>query len=349
MRAMRVLAFLLSLFLTLPAGGVRGTLTAEKSGLLSPEALKGLQALLAEAALTVSAEGCDLTLGDDLLLAARPGMLRSGEAAAALEQAPAPDIAALWALLEPRKAEKNETVDLNEAGKAASQWIYALPGEDWDALRAELASILGLPELAASRVPGKATFKRYFDRAGREIGAYFYTAQIEWNGMAREVRLEYGYQPQKGLYLAFRCPDEGQTDNLRLSLHGKRADAGWRLEGELRRVTPEETTVYAVKGKTDGKLTLTRSGAGSLRLTLARTADGADYRLERGDTLLLAGRASWEAAELPAREMGDSGDVNAALDKILARHLRAAAPEGWQQMLHYLATDALLSAGQKEE
>ena len=340
---MRVLALLLSLFLALPAGGVRLTLTAEKSDLLPAGALTGLQSALSRLALTLAAEGAEVTCGDGLLLAARPGALFTPEVYTPLPVETLPDPDALWETLEPWKTEVQETVDLQEAGKARSQAVYVLSAEDWKAL--------GLRGTIAE----KATFKRYFDSSGQPMGTYFYTSTLYADEEAREVRLEYGYQPEKGLYLAFRCPDEGQKNNLRISLHGRKADAGWTLEGELRQVTGGETAIYAVKGNTAGKLTLTSSEKINGRtvkyaLTLRMGAGTAEYQLTKGEDLLLVGHAAWEAAELPRRDKPENaGEIADSLAARLMELLQEAAPESWQQVLHALATDALIDAQKKGE
>ena len=340
---MRVLALLLSLFLSLPTGGVRLTLTAEKSDLLPAGALSGMQSVLSGLALTLSAAGCDVTYGDELLLAARPGALFTADTAASLPMETPPDLDALWEILEPWRTEVGETADLQEAGKARSQAVYVLSAEDWQAL--------GM----AGTIAEKATFKRYFDANGQILGGYFYTAALRLGDETREVRLQYGYQPEKGLYLAFRCPDEGQKNNLRISLHGRRTADGWTLEGELRRVTGGQTTVYAIKGKTEGKLTLTSSEKVNGRtvkhtLSLNMGAGTAEYRLTKGENLQLAGRAAWEAAELPRRDIPENtGEIADSLAARLMAILRDAAPENWQQVLHALAAEALIDAQKKGE
>ena len=338
----RVLALLLSLFLTLPAGGLRLTLTAERSDALSAGALSALQSLLSRTALTVSADGADVTCGDELLLAARPGALFTGDIASPQPAETVPDLDALWETLAPWRTEKAETADLQEAGKARSQAVYVLNAEEW--------KMLGLP----GEIAEKATFRRYFDGNGQPMGMYFYTASLRAEGQTREVRLEYGYQPDKGLYLAFRCPDEGQRNNLRISLHGRNSASGWWLEGEARQVSAGETTLYAVKGNTAGKLTLTGSERVNGRtvkhtLTLNAGQGEAAYQLARGDVLTLAGRADWEAAELADRTIPENtGDITEALAARLAAILRDAAPDSWQQLVHYLATDALINAQKGE-
>ena len=339
----RVLALLLSLFLSLPAGGLRLTLTAEKSDLLSAGALSGLQSVLSGMALTLAADGAEVIYGDELLLAARPGFLFTDDLSAPQPVEAVPDLETLWNILEPWKAEKEETADLQEAGKARSQAVYILTAEDWAAL--------GFP----GKIAEKATFKRYFDGNGQPLGAYFYTASLQTEEQTREVRLEYGYRAEKGLYLAFRCPDEAQKNNLRISLHGRKTASGWTLEGELRRGADGETTVYAVKGSTAGKLTLTgnekiKGRTVKRTLTLTRSQDGAEYRLAKGDDLTLAGRVTWEAAELPDRPIPDTeGNITEALAAHLAAILRAAAPESWQQLVHYLTVETLIDAQKKGE
>ena len=238
---MRVLALLLSLFLSLPAGGLRLTLTAEKSDLLSAGALSGLQSFLSGMALTFAADGAEVTYGDELLLAARPGFLFTDDLSAPQPVEAVPDLDALWEVLEPWKTEKEETADLQEAGKVRSQAVYILTAEDWAAL--------GFP----GKIAEKATFKRYFDGNGQPMGAYFYTASLQTEEQAREVRLEYGYQPDRGLYLAFRCPDSRGDDDTRLTLRARNSGGQWTINSEMRLVRNGETGTLTVSGRTGGR------------------------------------------------------------------------------------------------
>jgi len=370
---MKILAILLSLILSLPSGGITLTLTAENSDIFSAGALEALNALLAESSLTVSASGYDLNVAEEPLLRARmdgtDGVIACGEAAAPLtaELSAAGSVweaaEALGALLADWEKETGQSVDLQEAGTARRLLTYALTGEEWAAVWPQVMEILCAvtPEaqaLAELEITGKGTFKRYFDRDGQEMGAYFYAASAKLNGVTRELRLEYGAAPQKGLYIAFRCPAARGSSNIRLSLHAKNREGAYTVKGELRRTESGLTEVWSAEGRTDGALHLSvsRTADGktvSRGLTLTRTEEGASYALENGRQTWLAGRAAWQAAELPDAELpapiGEIARVGETLAERLLALLRAQAPDTWQQLVHYLATNALIDLQREVE
>ena len=367
---MKILALILSLLLALPAGGVRLTATATKSETLSPGALTAAQALLQEAALTISSDGYDLVCGDDLLLQARAdaagGFVACGNQAAPLAVA-AFGSADVWqtarelgALLASWEQEVGAAVDLQEAGVAARQLVYVLTGEEWAQVWPQAVQILCAcaPEaamLAEAQIVGKGTLKRYFDRDGNEMGLYFYAAELRVHGETREVRLEYGFQAGKGLYAAFRCPNKNETRNIRLALHGKKTKGGWSLNGSLRLIHDGDSEVYALDGRTDGtlKLSLNRKRGGDAAqyaLTLAMQAGGAQYQYQKEKRLALAGAVQWQAVALTeasaAAPNGDMAQVSTALAGRLLALARAASPDHWQELVHALATETLVNAQQ---
>ena len=355
---MKILALLLSLILSLPGGTLCFSAWVEGSDVFSVAALDGMNAALADARLVLSPEGYDLWSGDDLILWARPGVIASGDAAAPFDLPGTAETAlekarALGALLAEWEVEKQETVDLQEAGTARRYLRYVLGEEGFARMIPRIAELLELPALAEASITGKATLRRYFDREGNEFGAYFYAEKLHLNGVTREVRLEYGYQPEKGLYLAFRCPDSKGQTNTRLSLHMKRTEKGWSVTGEAR----DGTGVYTAQGRTYGTLTLTaaqKEEGKTLHHTLALDVleDGADFAYTREKTLLLTGTMRWNAETLPDR-VADAArnrlsDVAAAFAGRLLEALRQAAPDSWQQILHDMSPLAWVNA-QKEE
>ena len=355
---MRILAILLSLILSLPGVALRFGADVHSSQTFSEEALDGMNALLAGAELVLSPAGYDLSMGDQLLLWARNGMLAAGDAHAPLEAETLEGTAlerarALGALLAEWEIEKQDTIDLQEAGSARKYLRYVLGEDGWSRMWPQMAEILGLPELAGAAITGKGTLRRYFDRDGQEFGAYFYAEKLHLNGVTREVRLEYGFQPEKGLYLAFRCPDTRGQDNTRISLRAKRSGTGWTVTGELR----ENSGTYTIKGKTDGKLTLQASrkvngktAADSLALQI--TEGSAAYEYISNKITVLTGTLYWTPAVLPERDVpaasGTLEDVAAAVARPLLSILRQAAPDSWQQVLHDLSPAAWIDA-QKED
>ena len=343
---MRILAILLSWLLTLPGGGVMLSADAAASGVLSEAGLAGVRRVLAETRLIVSAQGFDLLAGDNLLLWARPEAVVCGGAAAPLTEDAAPGdalslAAEMGELLAPWMQEKAESVDLQEAGTARRQLVYTLEQEDFAALWPDISRALSLEGQDVS-LSGKATFKRYFTRDGQEIGAYFYAAALEINGQSREVRLEYGRQAGKGLYLAFRCPPADQGEDTRITLHARERTGGLTLNAELRETRDGKTVLWSLQGKTDGKLTLS---ADQTTLTLQMGGEQADYTLTRGKEKLLSGTVSWQEAALPSRQipepLRDMEAVSAALAPRLLDFLRREAPDSWQQVLHFLSPFSL--------
>ena len=373
---MKLFSLLLALLLALPNGGVRLRVTAAESGLMPPEAFSALNALLGEMALTLSPAGYDLRLGEEMLLQARmedgSGVMACGEAAAALAgEALAPGSLDAWAaapalgaLLQPWEKESAQKVDLKEGGTARRQLIYALTGEEWEQMWPQVMEVLcaltpAAEALREARIAGKGTLKRYFDGDGREMGAYFYAQSLQAGGETREVRLEYGLTPGKGLYLAFRCPTPREMRNTRIVLRAKRGGSGaYTLSADVRETEGGNLDAWLLEGKTDGKMTLSlaRRAAGRTAahsLTLQMGEGGADYVYRQGKRVWLSGRAVWQAAELEAAALpaanGEAADVANALAARLLAHLRAHAPEGWQQLIHYLATDALINAQREAE
>ena len=363
---MRILAVLLSLLFTLPGNAMRMTLSVQKSEVLSQIALDGLNALLGDLSLTVSPDGFDAVLGQEPILWARiageRAVLVSGDDACLSPVWSAGGSAwdaseALGELLSPWETEKKENADLKEAGTARVQKVYVLSGPEWAGLWPSVCGLLpdAIPEDV--QIPGKATFKRYFDRDGREMGAYFYTDGLSLDGRTCEVRLEYGLTPGKGFLLTFRCTFADGNDGVRIALHGRQGEKGWTLDGDFRETSGNVSLTLTLTGKTWDRLTLkqTRKQAGQSAVKTVSLAVGdkeADWEYREGSSLVLSGTAAWETAELPSRPVPKKTGTDVLfyrkLGLRLLENIRTAAPDSWQQLIHFVSGNALIEA-QKED
>ncbi|MBQ7455499.1 MAG: hypothetical protein IJS53_03550 [Clostridia bacterium] len=366
---MQLLCLFLSVLLALPAPALRLTAAATGSDTLPAGALSALEAVLDQTALTLTADAFRLDHAGEALLSARLGeALCCNDAACALDGVSigSADLAqtaqALGELLAPWEAQSEQAVDLQEAGSARTVFTYALTGEEWAELLPQAAALLGecLPgaeAIAGAEIVGKGTFKRYFDKDGREIGAYFYAAEVHLNGEAREVRLEYAMAPGKGFFVAFRCPNAKGTSDFRVSLHGKDRGGAYTLSGEIRRAAGADSDVVTLDGKTDGKLTINysrkRGGAtAAYALTLTLREGGADFTYALNRRAVLRGTLAWEAAEAPDLSLpapnADLEGVASALALRLYACMRAASPGHWQELAHALAAQTLIDAQAEE-
>lgn len=359
---MKVLVWLLSLLLALPAGETQFAFTADGGQTLSEAALAGLSAVLAETRLTLGADGCDLTCDGVPLAWARTGLIGSGDVAASTEMpglsGTAIDLAqALGRLLAPWETEKTDTIDLQEAGSARRRLQYVLGEEGWGRMAPQMADLLGIEALSDSTLTGKATFRRYFDRADQEIGAYFYAEKLRLEGVTREVRLEYGLQLDRGFYLAFRCPDSRGTTNTRLSIHLKRTQTGWTGSAEVRETLSGGSSQWTLKGSLPGTLTLEGGrkldGVSHKYALSLKTAEGEGaYAWTVDGARLLEGGVTWQPGALADRREisanADIAQVSAALAADLLDILRSAAPESWQQLLFAALPTAWIDV-QKED
>lgn len=121
------------------------------------------------------------------------------------------------------------SAELGGAVKAKTQLSYALSQAEWAEVWPKVCAVLGegLQEYA---LESKGTLRRYFDADGNEIGAYFYAEKVRIaENDVREVRLEYAFQAEKGLYVSFRCPNKNDTRNLRITLTAKRTERTDRI------------------------------------------------------------------------------------------------------------------------
>ena len=363
---MRFLSLLLVLLMAAPSGALRLTATIGDSELLSDGALSALSALSDGVGLTLSADGFDLDKNGELLLRARAddesGVIACGDTAA-LFDVPAAGETDVWtameelgALLSQWEKRREENVDLQEAGSARETCTYVLTGEEWANVWPQVTEILcrvtpSARTLSEAQISGKGTFKRYFAKDGTAVGGYFYAAEMTVNDVKREVRLEFGRQAGKGLYIAFRCPNARNTSNVRLVLHAQEHTGGWTLNGDLR-VTGSESTHYTAEGRTDGKLKLGWTApflgkATAYTLTLKTEEGESEFSLQRGTKTLLTGKAYREKADLPEIELTANADESAvakALSERIISLLISEQPENGMQLIHYLAIDQLLNA-----
>ena len=363
---MRFLSLLLALLMTAPSGALRLTATIGESELLSDGALAALSALADSTELRLSAEGFDLSKNGELLLCARAddksGVIACDDAAASFD-IPVAGEADVWttmeelgALLSPWEKRREESINLQEAGNAREVSTYALTGEEWANVWPQVTEILcrmtpSAQILAKAQINGKGTFKRYFAKDGTVVGGYFYAAEMTINDVKREVRVEFGRQTGKGVYVAFRCPNKKNTSNIRLVLHAQEHAGGWTLNGDLR-VTGSESAHYTIEGRTDGKLKLGWTApflgkATAYALILRNGESESELTLQRGTRILLTGVAYREKTELPKLELTANGDIY-AVAKALSEHITSMLisdqPENGMQLIHYLAIDQMLNA-----
>lgn len=240
----RIMALLLCLLLMGSAqAAVEGRVTVDDSDILSAGALRALNTWLHDAYMTVQTADSaqQLTLyqaGEKLLEAAADGnesTLTAGAWTAkaevqsfiSLEDASLQALSiaqALGNLLHDYEKSANATAELGNVVKAKTQLSYALSAEQWAAIWPEVCQIIGA-QFADVTLESKGTLRRYFASDGSEIGAYFYAEKVRVaEGDVREVRLEYAYQAEKDLYLAFRCPNKNESRNLRISCTVKRTE-----------------------------------------------------------------------------------------------------------------------------
>ena len=68
--------------------------------------------------------------------------------------------------------------------------------------------------------------------------------------------------------------------------------------------------------------------------------------------MVLSGTAAWETAELPSRPVPKKTGTDALfyrkLGLRLLENIRTAAPDSWQQLIHFVSGNALIEA-QKED
>jgi len=378
---------------------------AQESDYLSDGALRALNAVLSDLALVLTQEDGQavVLLTDDeteilrMQTAKEQALLSAGGYTAAqpfsyIEWQAAPAYAqqamqALGGLLAGWETTGASSADLGDAGKPKTQAVYALSGEEWANVWTDVCGVL-TPALAqviqsealyaqACRllegvtIAGKGTLRRYFAQDGAEMGAYFYAAQANvGENDTREVRLEYGVTPDKGFYLAFRCPNKKETRNLRLSIKGKASERNGRttytFTYDVRRTYDGEGDTYVAEGtlrKENDLLT----GEMSLSMTKKRAEGTVKSGLAiepaislawgqptgtmtvvytQGGQMLMTGTLALEGA---AQKMAAANTVNADMQQIqtvlsrsLLMLLQKAEASDRQELLHYLAGERYL-------
>jgi len=371
------------------AAGYDVRLQAEKSDILSEGALRALSGWLNGACLTVHTEESPQTAiyhGDRLLLAASENLLTDGEIAVAYEQRDA-DFAlvpaklterlqALAALVPEYEKSAQATAELGNVVNAKRQLSYELSAEEWTALWPQVTDILG-EWVSGMKLESKGTLRRYFASDGSEIGGYFYAEKVRIaENDVRQVRLEYGFVPGKGLYLAFRCPNAKETRNIRITMTVKNSDRDGKktqsVSADIRRwhdgdqdVILLEGSIKEQKGAVTGKATLdyTRKRDGkTLKQALKATHDlvkneGAvtgEVAIEwKYDGLkALTGKITVAPTEKAAIPMPAEAGEEAALQRSLVYNLlytmQEIADEDRLELIYYLNRGAYLTGDEKE-
>jgi len=402
----RLTALLLALLLCMPSAwgaGVEISLNAEKSDVLSEGALRALNAVLADvklifvqeddAACVALMEGENPLLqvhsdGEASFLSAN-GFTAQQPTGVKWDRMPSLLTDAIQRLCELTSAWEKwgaSSADLKSAGKPKTQATYAVAGEDWAALWPDVCGILlpalqtCLPKdtyaqaetyLRGMTIRGKGTLRRYFAADGTEMGAYFYAAQAGDPTDLREIRLEYGQTPDKGFYLAFRCPNPKGTRNARITVQGKttvsQARTTYTLSADIR-ITHDgdadtclmESTLRQENGQLTGKaeLNMTHKRAGvtkkygliikpQLLLTEEEYVGTAAVTAAINGKTWLDGKAtiSAYAGEMPSlpQAAGEMQKIYETLPYTVFQLLRRGENEDMQQLLHYLSKENYLN------
>ena len=364
-------------------------LQPEKSDVLSAGALRGLSQWLENGCLTLWTEGdglqAALYYGDELLLGADAQHLTDGKTKVAYEPAaPAASslpakltekLQALAALVPEYEKSAQAAAELGNVVKAKRQLSYALSAEEWMALWPQVTEILG-DRVAGVKLESKGTLRRYFASDGSELGGYFYAEKVRIaENDVRQVRLEYGYAPDKGLYLAFRCPNAKETRNIRITATVKISDRDGKktqnVSFDIRRwhdgdqdVILLEGSVKEQKGAVTGKVTLDytcrRSGKTQKQsLTATHDLTRADalagevaFDWKYGGMRMLSGKIKVAPAEKAALSMpsayGDERSLAQTLTRKLLFMLQDVSDEDKLQLIYYLNRGAYLTGEEKE-
>jgi len=388
----RVLALAMAFCMALGSAGAAGMdvrLTIEKSDVLSGGALRALNGWLEEASLFLQStqEGQEAALlwrNEPLVRAAHTAegaAVGAGDLAYPVDslhddwqRLPAQALEAaqkLGALLSEYEKEASATAELGGAVKAKKQLSYALSAEQWAEKWPQVCEILG-DRLRGCTIESKGTLRRYFDAAGNEVGAYFYAEKVRIaENDVREVRLEYGYQSGKGLYLAFRCPNARETRNVRISLTAKRTErtdrVNYAVSCDVRRWHDDrqdtavleislKETEEALTGKASCSYTQKR---GDNKVKYAFTASpswtdaggtvGFTYDLSGENyltgTIYLSPAAEKQEEKLPVN--ASEKEVVQALALALLESLQDIPDEDRLQFLYYLNRPAYLTGDEK--
>ena len=391
----RIIALCLLLCLCFPAGtlaeGWEIHLTPLDSDVLSNGAQRALAQWLDKAYLTVhmsdALQQAALYYDGNMLLSAvgdkNTGTLTAGEYTAPIAMESF-DPSAAWTdvlagtqkLGETLKAyEKSAkaTAELGGAVKAKTQLSYALSLDQWAEVWPAVAALD--ERLLGCTLESKATLRRYFDAEGREIGAYFYAEKLRIaEDDVREVRLEYAFQPDGGLYISFRCPNKNETRNLRISLTLKRTERtdriSYAVNGDIRHKHADgqdtllmEGTLKEAEGILSGKATLTytqKRGETSVKhaltiqpeLVLASGTGALNFAYTRAGLQLLAGEIALIAAAeadilLPAVNARET-QVTERLAYNLMQSLMDTDRKDQLELLYYLNRAVFLTGDEKD-
>ena len=402
----KLTALLLACFICMSSAcgaGVRVTLNAPASDILPEGAMRALETVFSSLSLTLQMqeETACVTVwdGDNALLQAQSA---DGNAYLGTDKASAPlpygvrwekipealplVVRQLGEMLSGWEKTGASGVDLKNAGKPKTQSAYALTGEEWAALWPEVCGVLlpavrlCLPDdaqyaraetyLRSFVIRGKGTLRRYFAAGGTEMGAYFYAAKAGAENDLREIRLEYGFVPDKGFYLAFRCPNEKETRNVRISMQGKTTVRNARTTQTISadvRISQDgegdtyllESTLHHENDQLTGKATLnmTHKRAGKttkrtltvepkLSLKQDLVEGTAEFSIVTSGKTLLSGEISVTPCADGIPQLPPEGDRQEILNQLpytILRLLRRAENSDMQQLLHYLARGNFLS------
>lgn len=388
----RIVALLVLLMMTgsAMAAGLDVRITAGSSDVLSQGALRALNTWLEDAHLTIlAADGkqqITLYQAEEKLLEAtadgEASTLTSGawtaeieNDAVMLEEIPArarETAQKLGELLKDYEKSANATAELGNVVKAKAQLSYALAAEEWAQLWPQVCEIIG-PQFADAKLESKGTLRRYFAADGSEIGAYFYAEKVRIaEDDVREVRLEYGYQADKGLYLAFRCPNKNETRNVRISLSLKRTErtdrVSYTVSCDVRRWHDgEQDTVLldaslkAQENVFSGKATLnytqkrdgaTKKYALTIKPELTNAGGSVAFDLAAGDLKMLTGEMTLDRTEdteitLPAVN-GEVSQVHRAAALQMLSYLQKIADSDRMELIYYLNRSAYLTGDEAD-
>ncbi len=383
----RIMALLLGLLLIGSAqAAVDVRVTVSESDVLSQGALRALNAWLNKAHLTLqqTEELQQITLyqADEKLLEASSdderAVLGSGAWTTEIENEPVtlealPQKAlscaqALGELLKAYEKSANATAELGNVVKAKTQLSYVLSQEEWAQVWPRVCEIIGAPA-ADMTIESKGTFRRYFAADGSEIGAYFYAEKVRIaEDDVREVRLEYGCQAEKGVYLAFRCPNKNETRNVRISLTAKRTErtdrTSYSVSCDVRRWHDGEQDIVlgeasfkeqenVLSGKATVNYTMKREdGTKKYALTLKPEGNTTAFEFSVGGVQALAGEITLSDAEDAAITLPQVNAQPAQVQKEvtlqLLSYLQAMDDGDRMELIYYLNRPAYLTGDEAD-
>lgn len=188
----------------------------------------------------------------------------------------------------PKKS--REGTSIKNASKAASNETYTFSGDEMNEfwprvldtlLPAMEQTLAGQPGLCANaeellenlEFSGECKFKRFFDKAGDDMGLQF-TGNAALDEDKRKVTLFYGFTPEKGGYLSFSAPAVKGKNNIKVTcsvqMTSKKNVNSLAIEGTYTRTLDNKTvsgslnvnlknTLSEEEEKWTGKITVTRT------------------------------------------------------------------------------------------